>query len=108
MTQHLGMPIPSPAVMEKISTRFDRAVESFAEANGIAWVRFGKDDRKAEVMARYLHLRRSAAPHRSRRSGWRRSSSGCGPPTSGTRPRGTAAHLHQGRPAGDLLLLPVG
>jgi hypothetical protein len=42
MTQHLGMPIPSPALMEKISTRFRRAVESFAEANGIPWVRFEK------------------------------------------------------------------
>jgi hypothetical protein len=31
MTQHLGMPIPSPALMEKISTRFRRAVESARE-----------------------------------------------------------------------------
>jgi len=54
MTQHLGMPIPSPALMEKISTRFRRAVESFASANGIAWVRFGKDDRKIDVMTPYL------------------------------------------------------
>ena len=43
MTQHLGMPIPSPALMEKISTRFRRSVESFVSANGIPWVRFGKD-----------------------------------------------------------------
>jgi hypothetical protein len=63
MTQHLGMPIPSPALMEKISTRFRRAVESFAEANSIPWVRFGKDDRKADVMAPYL--RRAAATGRS-------------------------------------------
>src|SRR5437773_2134426 len=63
MTQHLGMPIPSPALMEKISTRFRRAVESFAYANGIPWVRFGKDDRKAEVMAPYLG--RQAATGRS-------------------------------------------
>jgi hypothetical protein len=63
MTQHLGMPIPSPALMEKISTRFRRAVESFAEANGIPWVRFSKDDRKAEVMAPYL--RKAAATGRS-------------------------------------------
>ena len=54
MTQHLGMPIPSPALMEKISTRFRRAVESFASANGIPWVRFGKDDRKIDVMIPYL------------------------------------------------------
>ena len=63
MTQHLGMPIPSPALMEKISTRFRRAVESFAEANGIPWVRFGRDARKADVMAPYL--RKAAATGRS-------------------------------------------
>src|SRR5256886_13511095 len=63
MTQHLGMPIPSPALMEKISTRFRRSVESFAGANGIPWVRFGRDDRKADVMAPYL--RKAAATGRS-------------------------------------------
>jgi hypothetical protein len=64
MTQHLGMPIPSPALMEKIGTRFRRAVASFAEANDIPWVRFKKDARKADVMAPYLH--RAAAGGRSR------------------------------------------
>src|SRR5437762_5021173 len=63
MTQHLGKPIPSPALMEKISTKYRRAVESFASANGIPWVRFAKDDRKAEVMAPYLG--RQAATGRS-------------------------------------------
>jgi hypothetical protein len=63
MTQHLGMPIPSPALLEKISTRFRRSVESFAEANGIPWVRFAKDARKAEVMVPYL--KRAAADGRS-------------------------------------------
>jgi hypothetical protein len=63
MTQHLGMPIPSPALMEKISTRFRRSVESFAAANGIPWIRFGKGDRKADVMAPYLA--RQAAAGRS-------------------------------------------
>jgi hypothetical protein len=54
MTQHLGMPIPSPALMEKIGTRFRRSVESFASSNGIPWVRFGKGDRKIDVMQPYL------------------------------------------------------
>jgi hypothetical protein len=63
MTQHLGMPIPSPALMEKIGTKFRRAVDSFASANGIAWVKFGKDDRKIDVMAPYLD--RQAATGRS-------------------------------------------
>jgi hypothetical protein len=63
MTQHLGMPIPSPALMEKIGTKFRRAVESFASANGIPWVRFGKGDRKIDVMQPYLD--RQAAAGRS-------------------------------------------
>jgi hypothetical protein len=63
MTQHLGMPIPSPALMEKISAKFRRAVESFAASNGIPWVKFGKDDRKIDVMQPYLD--RQAASGRS-------------------------------------------
>ncbi|MEP7022444.1 MAG: hypothetical protein ABJB47_01255 [Actinomycetota bacterium] len=54
MTQHLGCPIPSPALFDKIGQRFRRAVASFAEVNGIPWVRFAKGDRKVEVMAPYL------------------------------------------------------
>ena len=42
MTQHLGLPIPSPALFDKIGQRFRRAVASFAEANDIPWVRFAK------------------------------------------------------------------
>src|SRR5580765_4369713 len=54
MTKHLGLPIPSPAVMEKIGTRFRNSVRSFAEADHIPVVRFAKGDRKIEVMGRYL------------------------------------------------------
>ena len=54
MTQYLGMPIPSPSLLEKIGKRFRRAVASFAAANDIPWVRFGKDDRKIDVMQPYL------------------------------------------------------
>jgi hypothetical protein len=64
MTQHLGNPIPSPAILEKIGTRFRRSVSAFAEANHIPVVRFGKTDRKVEVMRRYL-----AAQARAGRSG---------------------------------------
>ena len=55
MTQHLGMPIPSPALLEKIGTKVRRSVESYASGNGIPWVRFGKGDRKIDVMQPYLH-----------------------------------------------------
>ena len=34
MTQHLGKPIPSPALMEQIGTRFRKAVESYAARTG--------------------------------------------------------------------------
>ena len=54
MTQHLGKPIPSPALMEHIGTRFRAAVESYATSNGIPWVRFGKADRKIDVMQPHL------------------------------------------------------
>jgi hypothetical protein len=62
MTQHLGLPIPSPAIFDKIGQKFRRAVATFAEANGIPWVRFAKDDRKADVMAPYF--KRAAATGR--------------------------------------------
>ena len=63
MTQHLGYPIPSPAIMEKIGTRFRRAVSEFAEAEHIPVVRFRKGDRKIEVMRR--HVAAQAATGRS-------------------------------------------
>ena len=63
MTQHLGKPIPSPALMEHIGTRFRRSVESYASSNGIPWVRFGKDERKVDVML--PHIEAQAATGRS-------------------------------------------
>lgn len=54
MTAHLGYPIPSPAIIEKMGTAFRKAVERFAADNTIPMVRFGKGDRKIEVMRPYL------------------------------------------------------
>jgi hypothetical protein len=54
MTTHLGYPIPSPAIMDKIGTAFRRAVGRFADDNKIPVVRFGKDDRKTDRMRPYL------------------------------------------------------
>jgi hypothetical protein len=54
MTAHLGYPIPSPAIIEKMGTTFRKAVERFAADNTIPMVRFSKDDRKIEVMRPYL------------------------------------------------------
>jgi hypothetical protein len=63
MTQYLDLPIPSPALFDKIGQKFRRSVASFAEANHIPWVKFAKDARKAEVMAPYL--KQAAATGRS-------------------------------------------
>jgi hypothetical protein len=54
LTRHLGNPVPSPAIFDRIGQRFRRAVTTYAEANNIAVVRFAKDDRKIEVMGPYL------------------------------------------------------
>ena len=47
---HLGMPVASPAVFEKIGTRFRQAVVRFAEMNEIPMVKFKKGTRKADAM----------------------------------------------------------
>ena len=47
---HRGMPIASPALFEKIGTRFRQAVARFAEMNGIPVVKFKRGVRKIDVM----------------------------------------------------------
>jgi hypothetical protein len=64
MTAHLGYPIPSPAILEKIGAAFRKAVDRFAADNAIPVLRFSKGDRKVEVMRPYL-----AARARTGRSG---------------------------------------
>jgi len=54
MTAHLGYPIPSPAILEKIGAAFRKAVDRFAADNAIPLLRFSKDDRKIDVMRPYL------------------------------------------------------
>ena len=64
LTAHLGYPIPSPAIFDKIGTAFRRAVARFAEDEHIPVVRFTKTDRKIEKMRPYL-----AAQAKTGRSG---------------------------------------
>ena len=54
LTRHLGFPIPSPVILERIGLRFRREVKEFAEANDIPVVRFAKGDRKLDVMRSHL------------------------------------------------------
>jgi len=64
LTGHLGYPIPSPAIFDKIGTAFRRAVSRFVDEEHIPVVRFTKTDRKIEKMRPYL-----AAQARTGRSG---------------------------------------
>ena len=48
MTRHLGRPIPSPAVMQQIGTRFRGDVRRFAEDNEVPLIEFKKRERKID------------------------------------------------------------
>jgi hypothetical protein len=50
LTQHLGNPIPSPAIFEKIGTAFRAAVARFAENEHGPVARFTKAHRKIDRM----------------------------------------------------------
>jgi len=63
LTAHLGNPIPSPAIFDKIGSAFRRAVARFADDEHIPVVRFAKADRKIDLMRPYLD--RQAATGRS-------------------------------------------
>lgn len=54
LTAHLGNPIPSPAIFDKIGLAFRKAVGRFADEEHIPVVRFTKTDRKIERMRPYL------------------------------------------------------
>src|SRR2546428_13167419 len=45
LTEHLGNPIPSPALFKQIGDRFREAVRSFAEINGIPVLHLNTPDR---------------------------------------------------------------
>jgi len=59
-----GYPIASPAALGRIGDRFRRAVYTFAEANDIPVVRFGKHDRKIDVVRPYLQAAERAGRSR--------------------------------------------
>jgi len=61
--QHLGMPIASPALLQKIGTKFRDAVRLFASTNGIPCVPLTARERKIDIMRPYLD--RAAATGRS-------------------------------------------
>ena len=54
MRDHLGLPVPSPAIFEQIGERFRAAVRTYAEKHTIPLVHFKKGDRHIDVMRPYL------------------------------------------------------
>ena len=67
--EHLGQPIASPAVIEKLGTRFRREVKAFAAANKIPILQLKKpdrsrwDDRKLDHVRPYLEAAERTAHH---------------------------------------------
>src|SRR5262249_7912687 len=47
LTRHLGNPIPSPTLMDRIGQRLRRAVDSYARANHIPVVHFTKANERS-------------------------------------------------------------
>jgi len=63
MTGHLGLPIPSPAIMEKRGTGFRQAVERYARMNQIPMIQFTKQERKQDIAAPFIEqVRKSGRP----------------------------------------------
>ena len=109
MTAHLGYPIPSPAIMEKIGTAFRRAVDRFADDNKIPVVRFGKDDRKIDLMRPYLARQAATGRAGVAAIGVAQEFAPVFTGDQEGRRQGGVVLVHQGRPAGHLLLLlPLG
>jgi hypothetical protein len=57
MREHLGLPIPSPAVMEKIGNRFRREVRAFAETADVPLLHLKKPDRSRWDDRKLDHVR---------------------------------------------------
>ena len=49
MTEQLGKPIPSPALLRPLHDRFVEAIERFASACGVPVVRFERRQRKDDI-----------------------------------------------------------
>jgi hypothetical protein len=54
LTEHLGNPIPSPALFAKIGGAFRAEVRRFAEENAVPLIHFKKGDRHIDLMRPYL------------------------------------------------------
>ena len=53
LTEHLGKPIPSPALLGQITQRWVETVKAWASRQGIPWVHFEHGERKDDVANRW-------------------------------------------------------
>ncbi len=53
LRDHLGFPVPSPAVIRPLHDRFVQSVDNFAQQNNVPLVAFERDQRKDDVAATY-------------------------------------------------------
>lgn len=60
MKDHLGHPVPSPAIFERIGNRFRDAVKAYAMANNVPVLHFKKGDRRIDLV-RPIAAKRSGA-----------------------------------------------
>jgi hypothetical protein len=60
LTQHLGQPIPSPALFARIGNRFRGEVDRFAARGGVPLLRFGRHDRKIDKVRPLLQAAEQA------------------------------------------------
>lgn len=109
LTAHLGYPIPSRAIFDKIRSAFQRAVSRFAEDEHIPVVRFHQGRPQIEKLPPYL----AAQPGPAGPGGSNRGCAGVRQRVTGTKKKpgrtGCRGFLRQGRSARQLLLLlPLG
>jgi hypothetical protein len=57
LTEHLGKPIPSPALLQQITQGWVEAMKRWASQQGIPWVHFQHGERKDEVAQRLRQQR---------------------------------------------------
>lgn len=95
-----GFPIPSPAVISRIGDGFRRAVRSFADANQIPMIKFGKGERKIERMGRYLSREAATGQSGVAAIGWAQEFQRVATCTITEARNGGAPHLAGARPSG--------
>ena len=96
MRDHLGKPIASPAVFERMGNRFRDAVKEFASARGVPVLRFKKGDRRIDLVR---PLAAKASGPGVVAIGVARSSSGSSPPISARPTAGARSTTASTRPS---------